>query len=263
MNILIVEDIKTTSELLKNIIQKEFENVLIDQAFSIAEANNKLSAKDYDVLLLDINLPSGTSFEILEEFSHKNFQSIFITGEKETDYVIKALKFSAHDFLYKPIDSKNLISTIKSAFTKINEATSNEKLNLLLDLLDHNKEVVYPKIGFQLPQGALRLVTAEEILYLEADGVVTNVILQNDKFTTVKNIGFYKNELIESYHFSQISKSILVNTQHVKNYIPKEQKIILENGIELQTSRRGGKTFKDVTTKKTDILSRIQRLISR
>lgn len=250
MKFLIVEDIKSTSEMILNmIIDIEGANHTIEKAHSKEEAFYKLLDKDYDILFLDINLPIGTSFDLLQELSQKkkvNSQIIFLTGQDEREYLMKAIKFSAIDYLYKPIDKEELTAAISKAKIEIQNQEKIGQVDILMDLVAHEKDLKHNNVAFHLPKGKIINLNTQHIVYMMAEGPVTKIILDDGRqFTAVRNLGHYKEFLQAYYDYFLISKSLLINLGQLNTYDHKHLKVKMKNGEGLSCSRRGGKLLKE------------------
>lgn len=250
MNALIVEDIISTCDLIKNRIQSLSKSIkTIDQAHDLETAYNKISKNDLDIVFLDIQMPNGTTFDILKRLSDENkidFEIIFITGQKESEYLINAIKFSAIDFLYKPLDDEALIQAIEKAENKITNRKNAKRVELLLEYVDKVDSNHTNRVAFQLSKGLIKFFNVDQITHLMADGVVTKVFLADGaEYRATKNLGYYKSFLISQFNFCSISHGTLINVDLVDGYMHKEQIVSMKNGFKLKASRRGGKEFKD------------------
>ncbi|MCC7520511.1 MAG: response regulator transcription factor [Flavobacteriaceae bacterium] len=247
---LIVEDVKTTSDYILDRIEKLCPDIgFIDQVYDLEEAALALKKQTYDIVFLDIQMPTGTSFDLLKQLSeegHINFEIIFITGESAKEYTLSAIKYSALDFLYKPLDDSELIQAVHKASEKLRNQNYNRQVQILLEHIGNNEQVKSHKIAFYLHNGIVELVDIHDIVYLKADGVISYIYLENGKqLTTNKNLGYYKDMLVLDYDFKQISNSLLVNTLFIKRYNHHELLVSLTNGEHLYASKRFGKELKD------------------
>ncbi len=247
---LIVEDIKATSDYILQRIKTLCPKIgNIQQAFSIEEAYNTITANKFDIIFLDIQMPTGTSFDLLKRLAAENsinFEIIFITGESAKEYTLRAIKYSALDFLYKPLDDSELIEAVTKAIDKLSRQNYNRQVKILLDRIDSSNTVVSNKIAFHLHNSITEFVDINDVMYIEADGVISNVYLATkEKLVTNKNLGFYKEMLIVDYDFQPISNSILINKDYIKRYNHQDLCIILNNGEHLYASRRYGKELKN------------------
>ncbi|MBK8829236.1 MAG: response regulator [Saprospiraceae bacterium] len=251
MKALIVEDIKKTSDLIKNRINavyNQFSN--IDQAYTLQKAQELIFLDNYDIVFWDVNMPGGTSFDLLKVLARENkinFENIFITGEKESEFIINALKFSAIDYLYKPVDDKDLQDAIEKAIEKKSKSKDNFQIDMLLkklkseDITDEDK-----KVAFNLIKGNTVFISLSEISYFEADGVVTNIILNDNTLLHAnKNLGFYKSFLMNEENYFLISHSVLANVKEVFNFDSKSLEVTFKNKMKATVSRRRAKEFKE------------------
>ena len=125
------------------------------------------------------------------------FESIFVTGEKESTYVINALKFSAIDYLYKPLDDDELMVATNKAIEKRLKSKSNQQIDFLLQMLSTSKNESQ-KVAFNLIKGTTVVIELDHIVMLEADGVITDIYLNDQTILhACKNLGFYKIEITE------------------------------------------------------------------
>lgn len=266
MKALIVEDIQKTSDLIKNrigVITDEINEC--DQAFTLQEAHELINRNNYDIVFWDVNMPNGTSFDLLKRLASENlinFESIFITGEKESEYIINALKFSAIDYLYKPVDDIELKEAIKKALEKRLKSKDNEQIDLLLDLLS-KKELSNKRVAFNLIKGNTVFININEITYLEADGIITKIHL-NDKtvLNANKNLGYYKSFLLEENNFFLISHSVIANVSEVLSFNNKTLEVEFKNKSKIFASRRKAKDFKDYMSSSSNSIGLIERLMS-
>ena len=247
---LIVEDVKDTSNYILDRIKKLCPEVgKIDQVFNLEDAYTHLKANTYDIVFLDIQMPTGTSFDLLSQLSDEemiNFEIIFITGESAKEYTLSAIKYSALDFLYKPLDDSELIAAVHKATEKLRNQNYNRQVKILLEHIANTDQVKSKKIAFYLHNGIVELVDINDIIYLKADGVISYIYMVNGKhLTTNKNLGYYKDMLILDYDFKQISNSLLVNKLYIKQYNHHELTLTLTNGTYLYASKRFGKELKD------------------
>ena len=250
MKFLIVEDIKSTCEMIANmIVDIEGAEHSIDKSYSKEDAFEKILAKEYDILFLDINLPIGTSFDLLHELSQTkkvNSQIIFLTGQDEREYLMKAIKFSAIDYLYKPIDKAELTAAISKAKVEIENQEKMGQVAILMDLVAHEKDIKHNNVAFHLPKGKIINLNTENIIYMMAEGPVTKIVLDNgNQYTAVRNLGHYKEFLQAYYDYFLVSKSILINLGQLDTYHHKNLKVKMKNGEALSCSRRGGKLLKE------------------
>ncbi|MCT4648050.1 MAG: LytTR family DNA-binding domain-containing protein [Carboxylicivirga sp.] len=248
---LIVEDVQDTSDYIHSRVRELIPQIgEIFQAYSINEAYELISNQSIDIVFLDIQLPTGTGFDLLKKLSEDgniNFEIIFITGENAKEYTLRAIKYSALDFLYKPLDDTDLLFAANKALEKLNNKHFNRQIRLLMERVGDNQGSISQKIAFHLHNGIIEFLHIDDIKYLQADGVVTYIYLTNNtRLSATKNLGFYKDMLISDYNFYMISNSLLVNHNYIKQYDHRQLLVTLTDGTHLYASKRYGKSFKDI-----------------
>lgn len=265
--LLIVEDVKDTSDYIVNRIEKLCDIVeKIDQAYTLDEAYDLIMINTYDIVFLDIQMPTGTTFDLLNKLSVNSkidFEIIFITGESAKEYTLNAIKYSALDFLYKPLDDNELLLAINKAKQRIDSKNHNLQVKVLLEHFANTDQNKSKKIAFQLKDGIVEMLHINDIIYLQADGIISHIFLTNGKqLTTNKNLGYYKDILINDFYFKQISNSLIVNSEYIKRYNHRELTLYLTDGNILYASKRFGKALKDELTN-TQNSSGIKKMIKR
>ena len=264
---LIVEDVKETSDYICRRVSLLCPSIKkIDQALTLSEAEDLIESNRYDIVFLDIRLQAGTSFDLLKRLSDKgviNFEIIFITGESDKEHILRAIKYSAIDFLYKPLDDGELVMAVNRALDKRESQDLNNQVKLLLQRMDERSTVKPDKITVHLHSGILQMISVNELKYIEADGVVSKVHLKSGETITVnRNLGYYKDLLILEHDFVPLSNSILLNREYIKRYNHQTLKITLTDNTELPVSRRRGKELKEMLGERKGLSGMISTFIS-
>jgi two-component system, LytTR family, response regulator len=223
---------------------------LVGKATSLNEAYQKIIELQPDLVILDIEFGGPTSFELLKRLKEENrlnFQVIFLTGYTETSHFINAFKYSALQYLLKPIDHEMLIETVDRAFEIISSKAENqmpEQVDVMIENVQtFNKKGPIP-IMLKRIRKIYEKVLSNEIYYLESDTPMTNVYLtQNRTFKTIDLIGKYESLTVDA-NFFRISQSIIVNLDHVSQYKSLEKNISLTNGTVLTVSRQRDKELR-------------------
>lgn len=266
MHALVVEDITATSDLIKGRINSLTNDISqIDQAYNLDSAYQYIVNNNYDIIFLDIQMPNGTTFDLLKKLSEEKriaFEIIFITGQTESEYLINAIKFSAIDFLYKPLEDEALSQAIHKAKDKIENRKNAKRVELLLEYVDTIDKTNTDRVAFQLSKGVIKFFNINDISYLKADGVVTKIhLIDGTEYSATKNLGYYRSFLINQFDFCSISHSLIINMEQVDDYLHKDLIVTMKNGLQLKASRRGGKEFKDkMEESMVDKRSYLQRL---
>lgn len=264
---LIVEDVKETSDYICRRVSLLCPSIKkIDQALTLSEAEDLIESNRYDIVFLDIRLQAGTSFDLLKRLSDKgviNFEIIFITGESDKEHILRAIKYSAIDFLYKPLDDGELVMAVNRALDKRESQDLNNQVKLLLQRMDERSTVKPDKITVHLHSGILQMISVDDLKYIEADGVVSKVHLKNGETITVnRNLGYYKDLLILEHDFVPLSNSILLNREYIKRYNHQTLKITLTDNTELPVSRRRGKELKEMLGERKGLSGMISTFMS-
>ncbi len=213
---------------------------IIGLASSKKEALTLLSKKVPDILFLDIEMPGGNGFQLLEEVGEVNFAIIFTTAYDE--FALDAFRVSAVDYLLKPVDGEEL----RSAVDKINKGLkhSREHLNTLIRHL--NKPVGARKIRFPVSDG-FEYVKEEDIVRCESDGAYTHIFLTAKRKLFLSKTLKQVHELIDSDRFIRVHHSHIVNADLIQRYQKgKGGQIILEDGSVVPVSRSKKDRFLDL-----------------
>lgn len=231
---MIVDDEAGCRESIEFNIEKNFPEIkIVDQAGSVREALAKLNEATADLLFLDIELGDGTAFDILENMDDIQCDLIFTTAYDH--YAIKAIQFSAFDYLLKPIDPDELKNTISRYLEKKNSQEENSgKINHLIHNLKSDKK----KLAIPDMEGFV-FIDVDEIVRCQSDGSYTRFFLNNgEKILASKSLGEYEAMLSEEPFF-RVHRSSLVNLSHIKKYIKGEGGyVIMTDGSEIEVSRR-------------------------
>ncbi|MEL6559080.1 MAG: LytTR family DNA-binding domain-containing protein [Bacteroidota bacterium] len=219
MKALIVEN----NEDVRVVIQKLLANycpeiTAVENAGTVAEGIGQIHHFKPQIVFLDVELPDGTSFDLMETIPEITFQPIFITAHEK--YAIKAIKFSALDFLLKPIDKMEFTEAVKKAITKNKESETQQKVQTALynsksELGGYSKIVLKDKYGLQI-------VFLKDIIRLEADGSYTDFYLIGGSTITIsKGLKEYL-EMLPSDLFFRSHNSHIINMNHLNRYDRKE-----------------------------------------
>lgn len=237
----IIEDEAGARKVLKALLSEYLPQVeILGEADSVASGISLLKKEKPELLFLDIRLPDGDGFEILEQFKDEKLEVIFTTAYGE--YREKAFEYFAFQYLTKPIDIEKLEATVKAYEAKHKSGSTEpsysfEKMELLKRLLNQQiKKIALPnKDGYTL-------VKLEEIIYCEAQSNYTLVYLSDGrKMMVTKSLKNY-DDLLSDSNFYRIHKSYLVNVDFIKE-VKQEGTLILDGGQTLPISQRSKRGF--------------------
>jgi len=231
MKVVIIEDEKGAVNILKYLLKTINKDMnIVGVAEGVTEAYTIIQQKQPDLVFLDIKLKDGSAFDLLKMFNEINFWIIFTTAYN--DFAIKAFKFSAIDYLLKPIDIIDLKEAINRA-KKLNQIRiKHREMLLILQNYLNNK---IDKIVLNLSDEK-KILLIKNIIRLEADGAYTVFITNEGKITTSKNLKNYQ-EMLGNEKFIRIHQSHLINKDFIKSY-EKSGYLILKNDEKIPVSFR-------------------------
>jgi two-component system, LytTR family, response regulator len=217
---IIVEDEKNSQELLKDLVTEYCEGVdIVDIAGNVAEALEALDTHQPDLVFLDIELPDGDGFQVLEQAPNKAFDVIFTTAYDQ--YAMKAFKFSATDYLLKPVDIDELEAAVKRVSDKYQagEAEPAEQSAKLEALVQNLRNMTQPLRRIVLPtSNGFTVVNPENIIRCESDRNYTFIFLADGRKILVSRTIKEYDEMLSDHNFFRIHQSHLINLDFLKNY---------------------------------------------
>lgn len=215
INALIIDDEPKNIRILHGLLEQCCPDVHIaGEAVSAETAIPLIHEKQPDLLFLDIEMPYGNAFDLLDKIMPINFEIIFITAFD--DYTLKAFKYSALDYLLKPVSMDELRSAVNKAKERIQAKNINQQLqNLLFNI--HKPNLSNQKMALPCKDG-LVFVHIADIIRFEAKAGYTMVFGINDqKHISSRSIKEYE-ELLPDDLFFRIHNSHIINLNRVKKY---------------------------------------------
>lgn len=239
LKVILVDDAPEALDFLKEALVEVAPNVnVLETASSVVEAVKSIQNNQPDLVFLDIDLPDGTGFDVLEMTQHLSFDVIFTTASDA--HAIRAFKFSATDYLLKPFSNQDLEEAIK----KLQPRSNDERFLMIQEGFKERPE----KIAVSA-QDRIELIRIDDIVHCESQVNYTTLFLQDgNRYVVTKTLKEY-DELLSDHGFIRIHQSHLINEKHIKTFLKNEDKLILSNGDQVPVSTR----------KKTLLLSRLNQ----
>jgi two-component system LytT family response regulator len=210
---LIIDDENRTRELIAKMIDSfgfDLETFPIGE--NVQSGIAAIESLRPDIVFLDIQMPDGTGFDLLKSVQNINFEVVFITAHEE--FAIKAIKFSALDYLLKPIDPTELREATEKAMKAIEDKRDEQQF----EALQNNIQPTQKKRLVLKTQESVHVVELEEIIRCEADRNYTSFFLTGGKKILVsKTLKDYE-ILLSSFHFLRVQQSHLINLNFVDRY---------------------------------------------
>ncbi|HNP67799.1 MAG TPA: LytTR family DNA-binding domain-containing protein [Aequorivita sp.] len=229
LNAIIVEDEETSREILKKYLAKYCPNIILKgEAANVDEALVLIRNNDLDVVFLDVEMPFGNAFDLLDKVGDRQFETVFVTAYNH--YAIDALNAHASYYLLKPISIDKLIEAVDY----VSEIKTKEN-NLQNSILKPLQTQVAGKITIPLQNG-FEVLQMEEILYCQADDNYTQIYLKKGKRLVSKTLKYFEDSLSEN-GFARVHKSYLVNVNEITEYKKgKGGSVVLSSGKEIMVS---------------------------
>ena len=234
MNALIIDDEKNGREILSKLIGNYCNEVTILGTASNAEEGYQfIKEHEPDIVFLDIEMPNGNGFSLLQRFEEIPFQIVFTTAYE--NYAIQAIRHHALDYLLKPIDIDELRDAVKNASAAIKNKTA---INRYSGFLAEKRAEMSGRISLPIKDGIVYLNIAE-IIRVESDGSYSTFYSSDGKkYMVSKNLGEYES-ILPLNEFFRSHKSHLINIKKVKKYLRTDGYFAeMEDGSVIEISRR-------------------------
>jgi two-component system LytT family response regulator len=232
---IIIDDEVHCLEALSMLLQEFCPEIqVLEQCRSAKKGLEVIEKYKPNLVFLDIEMPVMNGFELLEQFSKIPFAIIFTTSYDQ--YAIKAIRFSALDYLLKPVDPKELINAIKKVQEQRHLPIA-EQFQMLLKQI-HEKEYNFHKIAIPTIEG-FELVPAEQVISCEADDNYTYLYLKNkNKIVACRTLKEMEEQLQDFHFFVRVHHSYLVNLNEVTKYVRGEGGyLVMSDGSTVNVSR--------------------------
>lgn len=236
IEIIIVEDFVDYVEVIEELLREMTPWVkVVGKASTLEEAERLIETLKPDAVLLDIQFENEgkTGFDLLDSLKNRmkiNFQIIIITAHSEQQYYAKAFEYKALHFLEKPLNKHKLAD----AMERVRNSLLSLKIETLSSIVENElkngrKNSQSHKISIQ----GLRfneLIDVNDILWIEAEGRITHIYLNNEKtLTSLTNLGTIEKQLLQYSNFIRINRSEILNMNFVEKY-SKQEKLIIISG---------------------------------
>lgn len=271
----IVEDTIDNIEVIRYFLNKHYPTLkIVGEARSVDEAQDLLAHHQPDIALLDIQIVGGTSFDVLARLDAAGIvfpQLIFITAHGVVENATKALRYTALDFIVKPVDENLLREALDRAIDRID--SHEDLLGDIRSMLEQqHRGDRFERVVIRLIGGIRRLVSVQDLVYFQADREVTKVFLvSGEVLVAAVNIGHFKRTLQEDHDFLLVHQSYLVNAGHIQQFDPRAGEVKLITGQRLATSQTGTTVLRAWVSKQEEgeirpglgILERLRGLVGR
>jgi len=231
---IIIDDEKDSIEYISSVLDGIPEISIVSVSQSVKDGVKCINKYNPDIVLLDIELVDGSGFDIIDQFHKTNFQVLFITAYSH--YAIKAIKYSAFDYIQKPVDVEELTSSLRRLIKQVRTKKYYDK-QVLLDNIFGNKQ----KLAINTESGIF-YINIDEIIRIEAAGVYSTIYTCKEKqLVCTKNIKYFET-LLDDGVFIRIHKSHIVNIIYTEALIKKDGGgVLLKNGdlIPISRDKRG------------------------
>lgn len=234
---IIVDDESKGRSALRNLLTLIDDSVeVIAEAGSVAEGVSGIDNHEPDLVFLDIQMADGTGFDLLEKITFKDFQLVFITAHDE--YALKAFRYSAIDYLTKPVDP----DLLRNALQKVRENNKKYDLNLKLEALVQNRSKMQ-KLALPSLKG-IELVKKEDIIRCESANNYTVFHLKSGREVVVTKTLKEFEEMLSPEGFFRVHQSHLVNLDGVVQFLKEDGGYaLMEDGTKVEVSRRKKEAF--------------------
>ena len=224
-----VEDEANSREILRNYLTKYCNSVeLVAEAGTIKEGLAEIEKHSPDLVFLDVEMPFGNAFDLLEQLPNRTFETVFVTAYNQ--YAIDALNSHVAYYLMKPINIDELIKAVDY----VQEVRKKEDA-LEGTVLQSNFKKTEGKITLPQQDG-FQVLDVADIFFCKADDNYTEIFLAEKKILVSKTLKYFE-QALEDFPFSRIHKSYLVNVNEIKKYKKgKGGSVVLSNGKELSVS---------------------------
>ncbi|MEZ4979175.1 MAG: LytTR family DNA-binding domain-containing protein [Chitinophagales bacterium] len=217
--ILLVEDENGAVEVFKNLLSFHSNDFVLEAvAGSVKEGVEMINSFKPDILVLDISLPDGTGFDILEIVEVINFEVVFITAYEQ--FALQAIKKNAFDYLLKPIHSKELHNCLLRLKEKISEKKERNS---------------YKKLAIHTLDG-IEFIDFNEILFLKSESNYTEINLINGKKHLASKTLKVFEDLLDN-NFIRVHQSYIISLAHIKLYSKSDSTITLIGNVEVPVSK--------------------------
>jgi len=244
MKCIIIDDEKHCIKTLTNLLETNFPEVtILATCHDSTLAYNLIQLNKPDFIFLDIEMPLLNGFDLLSKFENIFFDVIFTTAYDT--YAIKAIKYSALDYMLKPIGKEDLAVTIEKIR---NKKSSISKAQVQMATAVHNRQLP-DAIALPTADG-LSFASVNDIVYCIADGSYTRMFMVDKTEILLSKALGDVDELLTEYNFFRIHHSTLINLKQVKKYIRGHGgDVIMSNGQSLQVARTRKNDFLNVFTR--------------
>jgi two-component system LytT family response regulator len=230
----LIDDEAQSREIIRTYLAKYSRDVtIVGEAANVTEGLKAIREGQPDVIFLDVEMPFGNAFDLLEQLPERDFETIFVTAYQ--NYAMDALNSHAAYYLMKPIEIDALLAAVEYVReVKLKEATMGDRVLKTLQRVE-GKITLPQQDGFQV-------LNIADILYCKADDNYTEIHLENKKILVSKTLKYFEEALCDS-GFARVHKSYLVNVTEVVRYRKgKGGSVVLSTGKEIAVapSRKKG-----------------------
>ena len=232
----LIDDESNSRHVLRTLLERNFEDIrIVGEASNAEEAFHLIRKAEPQLIFLDIQMPRADGFSLLKRFDHIDFEVVFVTSFDK--YAMNAIRFSALDYLLKPVEVSDLDETLRRAKKRISAKQSNN--SLILNLLRNLDKDPTPKIAVHV-SNMVKLLEEKSIVDIQSDGSYCTIRTdKGERFTTSKYLKDFEDYFGEDTTFVRISKSILINTEQIMEYSKGEPCMItMVNNEQFEVSRR-------------------------
>lgn len=230
----IVDDEIAGAEVLEYLVKQYCPDIeIVSIQHSVETAIDTINKLQPDLVFLDIEMPTGTGFDVIKNTSQLNYVTIFITAYE--NYAIKAFKTNALDYLLKPIDIEELISAVEKVKKQIyssQKLSANNIEEVIFNSLNNNKKLAISTFD------GLTMIEINDIIYLEADSNYTNVYMKDNKKMLISKTLKYFEDSLPNTSFFRVHKTFIINISTIVKYLNSDGGyIILSNNAKIPISR--------------------------
>jgi two-component system, LytTR family, response regulator len=231
----IVDDEKDSRQILANYLSKYCPAIAVcGFGDSVATGLEAIATHQPDIVFLDIEMPYGNGFDLLQKAQPVNFETVFVTAFD--NYAIQALNQSASYYLLKPIDIDELVKAVDKIVQERQSQGYIQHAKILLENLQNGSIPKHQKVMLPTLEG-FEVVQVHSILYCEAVDNFTRFYLDNNKELLICRTLKYYEEVFKEHSFFRIHRSYLINPEYVIRYSKgKGGFVTMKNNKELEVS---------------------------